>query len=414
MLRTHTNPVSRRTALRQMVVGSVGLTGITSVAGFSIAQERSTDNHFVERQATGSEVYQVTTEQFPQSNIYCEVPYCSSDSKRFVYQRQNPNIPGGQTELVTVELGTWKQERLDTTTSLGGSAITHGGMLYYFKNSPSGEQDLMRADLADGRIDHVHQLEDGLRIRSLGTVTTDDRYYAGGAKIDDGWDMFDIALVDLERGTQQIIDRDPFILNPHPQFDPGETPRLMIQHNRGGEYSPDGTLKRLVGDQGATLYTLSVPDGKRTTLLVGKPYTTPCTGHEAWVGKTGEILLSVSASGDWAPRKGNLVGVREGQPARTVSGGYRFNHVGVSRCGRFFCCDDFKGSHKLVIGSIASGKSAVVCESHTSPNRSQSSHAHGYLTPDLRWVIFNSNRTGFAHIYAASVPEGMIARLSET
>ena len=99
---------------------------------------------------------------------------------------------------------------------------------------------------------------------------------------------------------------------------------------------------------------------------------------------------------------------------RTVSGGYRFNHVGVSRCGRFFCCDDFQGSHKLVIGSIASGKSAVVCESHTSPNRSQSSHAHGYLTPDLRWVIFNSNRTGFAHIYAASVPEGMIEQLLET
>jgi len=414
MLRTHTNPVSRRAALRQMAVSSVGLTGITSVAGFSFGQEQSVDNHFVERQATGSEIYQVTTEQFPQSNIYCEVPYCSSDSRRFVYQRQNPNITGGQTELVTVELGTWKQERLDTTTSLGGSAITHSGMLYYFKNSPSGEQDLMRADLADGRIDHVHQLQDGLRIRSLGTVTTDGRYYAGGAKIDDGWDMFDIALVDLERGAQQIIDRDPFILNPHPQFDPGETPRLMIQHNRGGEYSPDGTLKRLVGDQGATLYTLSVPDGKRTTLRVGKPYTTPCTGHEAWVGKTGEMLLSVSASGDWAPQKGNLVGVREGQPARTVSGGYRFNHVGVSRCGRFFCCDDFQGSHKLVIGSIASGKSAVVCESHTTPNRSQSSHAHGYLTPDLRWVIFNSNRTGFAHIYAASVPEGMIARLLET
>lgn len=414
MSRKRIDRISRRTALRQMALGSAGLAGFATVARAGSGQEPKAAAHFVERQASGAEIYQVTTEEFSQSNIYCEVPYCSSDSRRFVYQRTNPNLSGDRTELMVVELGTWKQERLDVTTGLGGSAITHGGLFYYFKNSPDGQRDLMRADLADGRIDHVHRLQDGLRIRSLGTVTTDGRYYAGGTKIDDGWEMFDIALIDLEKGTQQIIDRDPFILNPHPQFDPGEEPRLMIQHNRGGKYSADGTLQRLVGAEGATLYTLSVPDGKRTTLQVGKPYTTPCTGHEAWVGKTGEMLASVSAGGDYAPEKGNLVGVRQGQPARTVSAGYRFNHVGVSRCGRLFCCDDFQGTHKLVIGSIATGKSAVVCESHTSPNRSQNSHAHGYLTPDLRWVIFNSNRSGFAHIYAASVPEGMIERLLET
>lgn len=28
-------------------------------------------------------------------------------------------------------------------------------------------------------------------------------------------------------------------------------------------------------------------------------------------------------------------------------------------------------------------------------------HAHAYLTPDLKWVIFNSDRDGFPHIYAA-------------
>jgi hypothetical protein len=124
------------------------------------------------------------------------------------------------------------------------------------------------------------------------------------------------------------------------------------------------------------------------------------------------MLLTVSAHGDYAPEKGNLLGVRAGSQARVVSRGYRFAHVGVSRCGRLFSCDDWQGDYKLVIGSTRSGQSAVVCESKTTPGRSQSTHPHPYLTPDLKWVVFNSNRTGFPHIYAASVPEGIVDRLA--
>ena len=45
-------------------------------------------------------------------------------------------------------------------------------------------------------------MQDGVRVRSLGTVSTDRRYYAGGTKVDPGWDMFDILLVDLEQGRR--------------------------------------------------------------------------------------------------------------------------------------------------------------------------------------------------------------------
>ena len=187
----------------------------------------------------------------------------------------------------------------------------------------------------------------------------------------------------------------------------------MIQHNRGGKYTPEGRRIRLVGPEGATLYLLSVPDGKRTELQVGKPYTTPVTGHEAWIGRSREILLTVMADEDYEPHKGNLLAVRAGAPARMVAKGYKFNHVGVSRCGRFFCCDDWQGTAKLVIGSIQSGKTAVVCESKTSMGSAQNTHSHAYLTPDLKWVIFNSDRSGFPHVHAASVPEGMIEELSK-
>jgi hypothetical protein len=392
-----------------LVAQATGLAGV-GVLGLGRRANGQGAVH-VERQSSGSEVWQVTHEEFSHSNIYCEVPYCSSDSRYFIYQRTNPRLSGNRTEFMAVELGTWKQERLDTAVGVGGCAISHDGLFYYFKQADDGPLDLMRADLADGSIEQVYRMEDGVRVRSLGTVSTDRRFYAGGTKTEPGWSMFDVVLVDLQKGHQKIIDRDPFILNPHPQFEPGEGKTLMIQHNRGGKYTEDGKRERLVGPEGATLYLLSVPEGKRTELQVGKPFTTACTGHEAWIGNTGEILLTVAARDDYAPDKGNLLGVRAGEPARVVAKGYRFSHVGVSRCGRLFSCDDFQGAYKVVIGSTRTGKTAVVCETKTSPTQSQSSHPHPYLTPDLKWVIFNSNRSGMAHIYAASVPEGMIEDL---
>lgn len=403
-----TSPINRRTAIRKMAAATAGIAGTASIAHGGPSTNKAAP---VETLENGVEIWQATSEEFSQSNIYCEVPYCSSDSRYFVYQRHNPKLADNRTELMVVELGTWKQHRLDTAVGTGGSAISHDGTFCYFKRADDGEQALMRADLSNGAIEEIYRIQDGVRVRSLGTVTTDRRYYAGGTKVEDGWTMFDILLVDLEKGQQKIIDRDPFILNPHPQFEPGEGRQLMIQHNRGGKYSTDGVMERLVGPEGATLYVLSVPQGERTELEVGTPCTTACTGHEAWIGNTKEMLLTVSARGDYAPEKGNLLGVRPGQSARVVSKGYRFNHVGVSRCGRFFSADDWQGTYKVVIGSIQSGNSVVLCESKTSPTRGQNTHPHAYLTPDLKWVIFNSNRSGFPHIYGASVPEGMIEAL---
>jgi hypothetical protein len=401
--------MTRRTACRHVLAAATAA-GMPSAFSFGSGL-RSRRAKPVERLASGVEIWQVTTDELPHSNIYCEIPYCSADSRLFVYQRTSPIESRNRTELMVVELGTWKQHRLDTALGIGGSAISHDGLFYYLKGVAGDAVDLMRAELSSGSIQRVYQLQDGVQIRSLGTVSTDRRYYAGGTKVDQGWTMFDVLLVDLAQGTQRVIDRDPFILNPHPQFEPGQGRQLMIQHNRGGTYSAAGRLERLVGPEGATLYLLSVPAGQRTALQVGTPFTTPCTGHEAWIGDTGAMLLSVAASGQYAPERGNLLAVRAGQPPRVVAKGYRFNHVGVSRCGRLFACDDWQGTYKIVIGSTQTGKTAEVCPSKTVPSRSQNTHPHAYLTPDLKWVIFNSNRSGVPHIYAASVPESMVKEL---
>jgi Tol biopolymer transport system component len=39
-------------------------------------------------------------------------------------------------------------------------------------------------------------------------------------------------------------------------------------------------------------------------------------------------------------------------------------------------------------------------------------HPHAYVTPDRRWVIFNSDRTGRLQVYAAAVPTELVAGLT--
>jgi len=110
----------------------------------------------LERQSTGSEIWQVTTEQFRQSNIYCELPYCSGDCRHFIYERYDPNLSGkNKTELMVVELGTWKQRRLDVAWRLTGSAITGNGTFYYLKQTGEDVLGLMRADLSKGTMEEI-------------------------------------------------------------------------------------------------------------------------------------------------------------------------------------------------------------------------------------------------------------------
>jgi hypothetical protein len=80
---------------------------------------------------------------------------------------------------MVVELGTWKEHRLDVAVSLSGCGMTPDGVFYYLKRD-GRDLTLMRADLSQGTPQVVYRRQDGPWVRTLGTVTSDGRYYAGG------------------------------------------------------------------------------------------------------------------------------------------------------------------------------------------------------------------------------------------
>ena len=378
----------------------------------------------IEEHATGAVVYQITDDPLDTSNIYCELPYCSADSRVFVFERKNAQPGPNYNEYVICEFGTWKTEVLGQ--GLRAPGMSHRGIFYYRHVKEGKCLELRRVDLATGESEVIFEFPEDFEHRGMDTVSPDERYYAYGVTLRlDPEQMFGIELLDLKTGAREVIHTDRDICNPHTQFEPTEGKQIMVQHNRGCKVLPDGTRAVIFGEEGATEFLLDIPDGKVTRLQVGTPYTPSIVGHEAWVVGTNEILLTVrapnarglhtpeewyDAEGDYTPEKGNLLGVKAGEPPRIVSRGYPFNHLGTSPCGRYFFVDDWQGSGKLLIGSIKTGENAVVCDARTTILVKRA-HPHPYASPDMQWMVFVSDLSGRPQIYVASIPPDLVAGL---
>ncbi|NLD74780.1 MAG: hypothetical protein GX649_18940, partial [Chloroflexi bacterium] len=235
------------------------------------------------------------------------------------------------------------------------------------------------------------------------------RYYINSAYLGDK--RFGIWRLDFQSGERKVIwEQGEDMCNAHPQLDPAGTD-LLIQHNRGAELDDTGRYIRLVGEIGATLFLIDINGENHRTLPVGKPYTERCQGHQCWIGKTGEILLTIGGPREQMTEQGNLLAVRPGdEAARVVAKGVYFDHTNASRDGRFFVSDTSPDA-RLVVGSLKTGRWRVLCETGSSLSSPQYTHPHPYLSPDNRWVIYNSDRTGIPHVYAAQVPEGLLEDL---
>ncbi|HAA75860.1 TPA: hypothetical protein DCE37_12160 [Candidatus Latescibacteria bacterium] len=356
----------------------------------------------VEELDNGVVVTQVTEDTCRKENIYCELPWCDKYSHGFVYRQQTDDGGPNGSRYLYCKFGTWETEEIGQ--GLGSCGITFEGIFFY-RRVAKRKQEFVRVNLTSGESRVIYEFPEDFAPKGNITASPDERYYAYGVAL--GFDpvMFGIELVDLHGGTREVINTDPEICNPHTHFEPTHGKWVMVQHNRGCAHLQDGTRTRLVGPEGATEYLVSIPDGEVTRLPVGTPHTPGITGHEAWISGKDEILMSVRAHEDYAPKKGNLIGVTAtGEVRRVGIAGIQVNHVGTTPDGRFFSVDDWRGTSKLVIGSTTSGRSRVICEARTSMSQSQDTHGHPYLSPDARWLVYNSDSSGHPQIHVASIP----------
>jgi hypothetical protein len=352
---------------------------------------------------SGSEVVQLTSQPVISVNVHMELRFASADGRRIAIERQAFGQPP---ELWVCDLDTSRLYRIGAGRAMTASFSRNA--IYYL--TPSPEARLRRLNLADLSTREVMTLAHDAVPRKL-AVSPDERWLvAGPFLVRDN--VFRLDLIELANGKRTTLCELKDIPNPHPQFDPGNPGRLLVQVNRGSRFTPGVGFQKLSGSLGATLCLVAVPSGEITPLSVGLPDTPAISGHSTWAGRSGRVVFTTApgvhesllpGTGVYrlTPGEAKCVQIVSGQP---------FNHLAVSDDGRFFIVDDYR-TQTIHIGSVETGRVLKLCDSRTRQGRPQYTHAHPYLTPDNRHVIFNSNVTGVAQVYAATVPAAFLDKL---
>jgi hypothetical protein len=363
----------------------------------------------VENLPNGVAVYQTTDNDAIKSNIYCEFPWCAPDSHCFVYQQSAPEHAPNTHEYIACDFGSWEKRVIGHGS--GGQTMS-GGRFYFQRIGDNDRREFVRVDLMNGE-EFIWEIPDAVPQSARLDISCDERYIAYSVKLSWSPQNFGIGLLDLHSGESNVICEDRWLNNSHLQFEPGKGRQLLIQHNRGSVYTPDGKCEVLVGPEGCTLFLLDVPNGNITRLPLGPPDTPSCSGHEAWLGESGTVILTLNIAEDYDHGKGPIMLAEAGKPARQLCAPWEMNHIGSVPSARLFCADTFHPD-EIIIGSPYTNKAAVVCAAQTSYQRQPyDSHPHAYLSPDLKWVIFNSDRSGGPQVYCAAVPLEMITELED-
>ena len=99
------------------------------------------------------------------------------------------------------------------------------------------------------------------------------------------------------------------------------------------------------------------------------------------------------------------------EPARILPG-FGFIHVSASADGRLVVADN-RGERCIYLGSLETGRVVRLCECPCSRNGGHETWEEPYIVPGNLHAVFNSERTGTAQLYVATVPGQVIANLTE-
>lgn len=369
--------------------------------------------------SSGAVIEQLTSEPVTSTNIYPEQRFASADGTRIAIERRPFGRP---CEIWVCDMRSLKLCKACEGQAIGGNAKRN--KVYVVETTGTGAK-LLALDLVQLSLTPLANL--GQDPPHNGAVSPDERWFVGGPYPVENH-VYELRRVDFETGEISSLCRITDMLNPHVQFNPADERQLMIQINRGGRRNPDGIGNKRVGSAGVTLSLVDVMTGEVRSLPVGRPHTLGPSGHECWVGDTGSLLFT---GGRYQVSVSSHVTLREpteqeramppaaiyrltpgDEAARVVACDYLYNHIAASDDGRFFVADDH-ATGRIFIGSITTGKSLGLCDSRTRQGACQHSHIHAYLTPDNRYVIYNSVVTGVAQVYAACIPDGFLQQVLE-
>ena len=350
---------------------------------------------------SGADIYQLTSAAAITHDIYCEERYTSADGTRVACLRSIDGMHDAQLWVIDLNTGNISIA-CDSIVGFPTSPLD-GDDLFFIRPLAKG-RTLCRLNLKTFEYDEIFDMTKCPQRRSaVCSVSPDGRWFVSNTRLSTQfWGFY---RIDLHNGTWNVFHEHKDICNPHPQFNPANPREIMVQHNRGCVIDDNDNIVTLVGEEGATLYLIDIEGNVTRRLPVGAPHTPAVTGHECWVAKSSQILLST------VQRQLHLL-APGAEKSRVLWKGIDFSHVSASNDGKYFISDHWPNG-VIYVGSLTNGRLLPLCNSGASCNAPQHTHTHAYMTPDNKFVIFNSDRSGLGQVWAAKLPPGFLQILDE-
>ena len=369
---------------------------------------------------SGARIIRLTSNVAMSHNIYCEQPYGSPDGRRLIIFRTLDLLsPHRQLLVVDLQARDTTLVEPDVPTESVGHA-SWGEWVYYGMHDGSLRRislmTLTRQEvLPAGSIPPYPAC-------NIESISSDERYLLISEPTDS--DHFVTSTIDLKTGERCPRIDDPNNRNPHAQMSPFEPTRILYQTITATAAGED--TKRV------PIYTRDLLGGEPSLVPIGEPWTAGSTGHMTWIADTDRIACAVQWDQEnrcHDPRhpRGNLVYAAPGddKPCIFPAPDSGFYHVSVSRCGRYFVCDDFMhwratgvtdgrpGPLPIVVGNFETGKSRALlrdCQNYGIAACSRF-EPDPYLTADNRYVIYNASPFGTMQVFAAEIPTDFLTSL---
>jgi hypothetical protein len=126
--------------------------------------------------------------------------------------------------------------------------------------------------------------------------------------------------------------------------------------------------------------------------LGGSDEVVTCTPHPA-------RALEAAAPGD--------------SQARVLATGAGFWHVAADASGEWLVCDTNWPDVGLQLVHRPTGRFRTLCHTAASGGHPQWTHAHPCLAPNADYVLFTSDRTGYAQVYLCPIPDALKEELRQ-
>ncbi|MCC7354985.1 MAG: PD40 domain-containing protein [Anaerolineae bacterium] len=352
-------------------------------------------------------ILRLTSQPCINHHIYPEAPISTPDGKRFIFARSLPL--GGITTFWIADVETLKVRQITDEAGAGAPVVTPDGKWFYY----SVGRVIRRMSPETFEREECFVIPAELSwVGGISSVDYSGTRFLAAARGPSG--LYGVAMVDLAKQRASMIYEGKDARNAHPQYSHNADRQVMVQVNDGIALDEHGNIVRLVGDNGASLHVLNDDGSGCVRLNVGSSPLERVQGHECWVGDTNKVITTLhrreSISSPWIQDRIAVIAPGD-KTYRIVGEGEGFTHIHTTPDGRFWI-SDCNRTAKVFVGSVATGRYRLLCNSGATFGSAQYAHPHPFfLLGDGKTVGWNSDVTGVPHVYCAHIPEGFLEAL---